>query len=211
MSLDDPTLAPARPRHLGTAELEAALPHLRRSPTDDGTLTLVVRRPGPAQREVLEVGELDLEVGLVGDTWLEQGSRRTPDGSAHPEMQLNVMNARVAELVADGPDRVPLAGDQLYVDLDLSPENLPTGTHLAIGSAVIVVTAEPHAGCAKFVARFGAEAMRFVNGRRGRSMRLRGVNARVVRPGTVRPGDIVRVRRPGEPGQPTGRTTGPPV
>jgi hypothetical protein len=178
-------------RHLSTAELEADLDHLRASPADHGTLELVVRRPGPGEREVLEVGELDPVVGLVGDSWHWRGSRRTPDGSAHPEMQLNVMNARCAGLVAGTPDRRALAGDQLYVDLDLSPANLPPGARLAIGDAVIEVTAVPHAGCPKFVAHFGPEAMRFVNGRVGRSLRLRGLNAKVVRAGTVRPGDRV--------------------
>ena len=194
-SLTDP--ATDRPRHLGTAELEASLGHLRASPRDGGTLTLVVRRPGPGEREALAEGRLDREVGLVGDTWRERGSKRTADGSAHPEMQLNVMNARAAALVADGPERMSLAGDQLYVDLDLSETNLPAGTRLRIGDAVIEVTAQPHTGCAKFVGWFGAEAMRFVNGRTGRAMRLRGLNARVVVEGTVRPGDTVLVTRPG--------------
>ncbi len=189
-----PATAPVR--HLGTAELEAALDHLAASPSHEGTLTLVVRRPGPGEREVLNEGELDREVGLVGDTWLERGSKRTPDGSAHPEMQLNVMNARAAALVADGPERMAVAGDQLYVDLDLSATNLPPGSRLAIGTAVIEVTEVPHTGCAKFVGWFGAEAMRFVNGRTGRAMRLRGLNARVVEAGTVRTGDAVRVSRP---------------
>ncbi|QIK65412.1 MOSC domain-containing protein [Nocardioides sp. HDW12B] len=199
MSPHDPVLAPARPRHLGAEELTAALDHLRGSPTDDGTLALVVRRGGVGEREVLTEGVLDLEVGLVGDTWLERGSKRTPDGSAHPDMQLNVMSVRVAELVADGRERMALAGDQLYLDLDLSEENLPAGTRLAIGGAggaVIEVTALPHTGCPKFVDRFGAEAMRFVNGSTGRPLRLRGLNARVVQAGTVRPGDTVRVSRP---------------
>lgn len=178
-------------RHLTTAELEAGLDHLRDSPTDHGTLELVVRRPGPGEREVVAEGELDLELGLVGDSWHWRGSRYTPDGSAHPEMQLNVMNARCARLVAGDPDRRALAGDQLYVDLDLSPENLPAGSRLALGSAVIEVMPLPHTGCAKFVTHFGAEAMRFVNGKVGRSLRLRGLNARVVVPGTVRAGDEV--------------------
>ena len=191
---------PPAPRHLATAELEASLEHLRASPRGEGTLALVVRRPGPGEREVLAEGRLDREVGLVGDTWRERGSRRTADGSAHPDMQLNVMNARAAELVADGPERMALAGDQLYVDLDLSEASLPAGTLLRIGDAVIEVTTQPHTGCAKFVDRFGAEAMRFVNGRTGRAMRLRGLNARVVRAGTVRPGDTVRVTRPAQGG-----------
>jgi hypothetical protein len=198
MSLDDPTLAPPRPRHLGAEELRASLDHLRASPTDEGTLTLLVRRGGVGEREVLDEGVLDLTVGLVGDTWLERGSKRTADGSAHPDMQLNVMNTRVAELVANGAERMALAGDQLYLDLDLSERNLPAGTRLAMGDAVIEVTALPHTGCPKFVDRFGADAMRFVNGRTGRPLRLRGLNARVVQGGTVRPGDTVHVRRPGQ-------------
>ena len=85
------------------------------------------------------------------------------DGSANPDAQLTLMNARVVALVAGERERWPLAGDQLYVDLDLSADNLPPGTRLAVGSAVIEVTPEPHTGCAKFSARFGSEALRFVN------------------------------------------------
>ena len=99
-------------------------------------------------------------------------------------MQLNIINARVARLVAgDDPADRALAGDQLHVDLDLSPENLPAGTRLAIGGAVIEVTDQPHTGCAKFAARFGAEALRFVNIGGGKQLRLRGINAKVVAAG----------------------------
>lgn len=152
---------------------------------------MIVRRPAEDAREVLDVAELDVHVGLVGDTWKGRASSRTPDGSAHPDMQLNLMNARAAQLVAQSPDRWPLAGDQLYVDLDLSPDNLPPGTRLAIGDAVIEVTAQPHTGCKKFVDRFGAEAMKFVNSPIGRSMNLRGICAKVIKPGTIRAGDQI--------------------
>lgn len=178
--------------HLTTAELEAALDHLRAAPADRGKVELVVRRPGPGEREVLEEGTLDLVEGLVGDGWLARPSSRTPDGTAHPDMQLNVINARLSSLVAVDPDRRVLAGDQLHLDLDLSEDNLPPGTRLALGSAVIEVTAQPHTGCAKFVERFGRDAMQFVNSPLGRQLRLRGLNAKVVVPGTVRPGDEVR-------------------
>ena len=130
--------------------------------------------------------------GLVGDTWKVRGSRRTTDGSAHPEMQLNIMNARAARLVAGDDDRRQLAGDQLYFDLDISVANLPPGTQLALGTAVIEVTAQPHTGCAKFARRFGEEALKFVNSDVGKQLRLRGMNAKVVVPGTVRAGDEVR-------------------
>lgn len=175
------------------AQLLAGLPGIRAAPRDAGTLELVVRRPADSAREVVAEARLDLAEGLVGDNWRTRGSRSTPDGSAHPEMQLNVMGARAAALVALTRDRWALAGDQLFVDLDLSAAHLPPGTRLAIGpEAVIEVTAPPHTGCAKFAARFGPAALKFVNSPEGKLLRLRGLNAKVVRAGTVRPGDAVR-------------------
>ncbi len=182
----------ARVKQLSTAELEAGLGDVRDSPSDGGTVELVVRRPVVDEREVLAEAALDVDVGLAGDTWPVRGSKRTADGSPHPDMQLTVMNSRAALLVAQDPGRRMLAGDQLYVDLDLSPVNLPPGTRLALGSAVIEVTDQPHLGCAKFAARFGEDAWRFVNSRAGRELRLRGLNARIVVSGTVRPGDTIR-------------------
>jgi hypothetical protein len=187
-----PATTAADGAHRTTAELEAGLAEVRRSPADAGRLDLIVRRPAVGEREELREGELDVTAGLVGDTWSSRPSRLTDDGSPHPEMQLNVMNSRMAALVAGHPGRRSLCGDQLYVDLDISEENLPPGTKLSIGSAVIEVTARPHLGCDKFVARFGVEAMRFVNSPAGRAMRRRGLNARVVQAGTIRRGDAVR-------------------
>jgi hypothetical protein len=177
---------------LTTEELEAGLGHVLLSPKDEGVLKLIVRRPAVDEREVLDEGELDLVEGLKGDSWKQRGSSRTPDGSAHPDMQLNVMNARILDLVAQDRERWRLAGDQLIVDMDLSDENLPAGTRLALGSAVIEVTEQPHTGCKKFVSRFGEDAVKFVNSPQGRRLRLRGLNARVVRPGVIRVGDAVR-------------------
>jgi hypothetical protein len=172
--------------------LTACLPHIRQSPSDHGTLALIVRRPQVDAREVLAEGELNAMEGLAGDTWSRRGSSRTVDRSPHPDMQLNLMNARVVEAVAGNIKRWPLAGDQLYVDLDLSQTNLPPGTRLSIGEAVIEITPQPHTGCGKFSARFGLDALKFVNSPEGRAMGLRGVNARVITPGRVRVGDSVR-------------------
>jgi len=179
-------------RHLSTGELEQGLGNILQSPTDDGELMLIVRRPDVDEREAASAGRLDTEQGLVGDNWLKRGSRHMPDGAADPEMQLNIMNARVVSLVADGTERRELAGDQLYLDMDLSSENLPPGTRLAIGDAIIEVTEAPHTGCKKFAARFGRDAMVFVNSGMGKKLNFRGINAKVTQSGDISVGDIAR-------------------
>jgi MOSC domain-containing protein YiiM len=173
-------------RHAIPQRLEAGVDEIRSSPATDGTLVLIVRRPEEGEREVLDEGVLDLEEGLVGDRWRRSG------GAENPGTQLTVVNARLLALVEPDRERWPLAGDQLCVDLDLSEDNLPPGTRLGIGEAEIEVSAEPHTGCAKFSARFGSDTLRFVNSPVGRALHLRGINAKVVRPGTVRTGDAVR-------------------
>ena len=173
-------------RHLTRTELEAGLDSIRNSPSDAGVLELIVSRPHPSAREVLEHAQLDPAEGLVGDSW------RTRVSLPNPDTQLNVMNARVISLIAQDKTRWPLAGDQLFVDLNLADENLPPGSQIEIGGAVIEVSAEPHLGCGKFVARFGVDAMKFVNSSLGRQLHLRGINARVVVPGRVQTGDRIR-------------------
>ncbi len=177
--------------HPTSDALSAGLDGVRSSPAAQGIVELIVRRPAENEREVLDEGRLDLVEGLVGDDWRARGSSRNPDGSANAEAQITLMNARAAALIAGSRERWPLAGDQLYVDFDLSFENLPTGSRLAVGEAVVEVTQDPHTGCAKFSARFGSDALKFVNKSPGRELRLRGVNTRVVTPGTVRPGDAI--------------------
>ena len=178
-------------QHLDRAQLEATLDHVRASPAE-GTLEMIVQRPGIDERVVLAEARLNVEEGLEGDTWNQRGSKRTEDGTAHPDMQLNIMNSRVLAAIAQSPERMPLAGDQLVVDMDLSEENLPAWTKLSIGDAVIEVTEQPHNGCTKFSQRFGVEAHRFVNSEVGKALHLRGINARVVTPGTIRQGDTIR-------------------
>ncbi len=178
-------------KHLTIEALEAGLDEIRQSPRDQGVLELIVRRPQTGEREVLKEGELDVAEGLVGDNWKSRGNSLTPDRSAHPDMQLNIMNSRVIALVAQDKDRWQLAGDQLFFDLDLSPGNLPPWTRLALGSAVIEITDQPHTGCKKFVSRYGLDAMKFVNSSAGKELHLRGVNAKVVQSGVIRVGDAV--------------------
>jgi MOSC domain-containing protein YiiM len=178
--------------HVAAPALAAGLGAVRQSPTEVGRVELIARRPAEAVRELLQEATLDLTHGVVGDTWSTRASRQTEDGSPHPDRQLTLMNARVAALVAQQPDRWALAGDQLYVDFDLSEANLAPGTRLSVGTAAIEITAEPHTGCRKFNERFGPAALRFVNSPEGRALRLRGVNAKVVEAGRVRVGDTVR-------------------
>ena len=173
------------------SELEVGMEYIRQAPKDRGTLKMIVRRPQDDERDVIEQGELSLTEGLVGDNWKARGSKHTPDGSANPHAQITVMNARCISLLAQNESRWALAGDQLYVDFDLSDENIPPGTRLAIGSAVIEVSAVPHSGCKKFSDRFGVEAMKFVNSPEGKQLHLRGINARVIQSGTIRVGDVV--------------------
>jgi len=175
-------------KHLTMDELNAGLEHIRQSPTNGGALRLIASRPAIGEREILEEGELDLESGLIGDNWISRGGeKRAPN----PDAQLTLMNVRVADLVSSSKERWVLAGDQLYVDLDIGLDNLPAGTRLAIGSALIEVTAEPHTGCKKFVERFGMDAMQFVNSEEGKQLCLRGINTRIVQAGTIHVGDEI--------------------
>ena len=171
--------------HLDPDQLEAGLPHVEDAPLREGRLDMIVRRPATDERELLDVAELSTTDGLVGDNWVL--------GRANLDCQLTLMNSRAAQLVAQSRDRWALAGDQLYVDFNIGDLNAPAGTQLAIGDeAIVEVTAEPHTGCTKFIARFGLPAMKFVNSPEGRALNLRGINTRVVRGGTIRVGDVVR-------------------
>lgn len=176
-------------------ELLPGIDWIREAPADPGRVEMIVRRPAIDQRELLDEGLLDEAVGLVGDNWLVKGSSSMPDGSAHPLGQVTVTSWRALCLLADTAEERALAGDQIYADLDLSEENLPAGTLLSLGSAVLEVTDKPHTGCHKFRDRFGGGALRFVNTGAGAELRLRGINTRVVQPGAVSVGDAIIVKR----------------
>ena len=179
-------------RHLSMDELKDGLTHIRQAPTDHGPLVMIVRRPEIGAREVLARGELNTVEGLAGDGWARRKGSLMPGNLPNPDAQLTLMNTRAAALVAQDEARWAMAGDQLYVDLDLSLENLPAGTRLAIGQAVVEITALPHTGCEQFKQRFGLDALRFVNSPEGKELRLRGVNAKVITAGVVQTGDWVQ-------------------
>jgi hypothetical protein len=180
-----------RMQHFDLETLEAGLGEVRSSPKDAGRVELICRRPETEQREVIDEALLDQERGLVGDNWMTRGSKSTSDGSANPLMQLTLMNVRSASLIAGAPERRQLAGDQFFVDFDLSVDNLPPGSRLKLGEATIEITEIPHRGCGKFLSRFGVDALKFVNSEVGRELNLRGVNARIVEGGVVRAGDAI--------------------
>ena len=177
--------------HLSRDELAAGLDEILRSPADRGVLKAVVIRPETDARESLQRCELSPELGVHGDNWAKDCWMTLPDGRPHPDVQVTLMNARTIALIAQDEARWALAGDNLYVDLDLSAANLPPGTRLAIGSAILEITAVPHNGCAKFAGRFGVEATRFVNSREGKRLHLRGIYARIVQPGVITVGELV--------------------
>ena len=180
---------------LSRAELEAGLDIIRHSPKDAGELSLIVRRPAVNRRETMDEADLDPACGLVGDTWRPRSSARTAGGTADPDTQLTIMNTRTIALIAPDVARWPLAGDQLFIEIDVSAGNLPPGSRIAVGGAVVEVTRQAHTGCRKFVQRFGLEAMKFVNSPIGRELNLRGIYARVIEPGRIRRGDVARVER----------------
>ena len=177
---------------LSIQELEAGLEHILESPKEAGRLEMIVRRPQVDEREVLPEGRVDTINGLDGDNWRSRGSTSTPDGSASIEAQMTLMNSRVIQLLTQKQEEWPLAGDQLFVDMDLSIENLPPGTQISIGTAVLEVSAKPHTGCSKFSSRFGLDALKFISLPERKGLRLRGINARVVQAGVFKTGDMVR-------------------
>ena len=178
--------------HRTFEELEAGLTQIRDAPSEQGTLRLIVARTEVDERQIVEQGELTMAGGLEGDNWVARGDRHTEDGSADPLRQITIMNSRVLELIAGATEQWPAAGDQLYADFDISEANAPSGTHLKIGNATLEVTEAPHLGCHKFRARYGRDALHWVNSEGGMALKLRGINTRVIQPGTIQTGDQIK-------------------
>ena len=179
-------------KHLSTPDLEAGLEQIRNSPKNQSVLDMIVSRPEEDAREIMELADLDVVVGLVGDTWQDRPSARSGDGKAHPDMQITLMNSRVADLVAQSKERWPLSGDQLFADMDLSKTNVPPGTRISVGKAVLEATDQPHTGCKKFASRFGVDALKFISSSTTEALQLRGINLKVIEGGEIKPGDIVK-------------------
>jgi len=173
-------------------EMESHLELIKQSPSTEGTVEMIVSRPITGGREVMDHCELNIQAGLVGDNWQTRWDKHTADGSADKGRQLTLMNARAISAITESEERWPEAGDQFFVDFDLGLENLPHGTQLSLGQAVIEVTPLPHLGCRKFGKRFGKEANAFVNSATGKMLNLRGINARIIKPGVVSKGDVIR-------------------
>ena len=178
---------PMRPQFV---DLDAALELIRAAPKDQGTIELIARRPATGTREIVDRARFSLELGLVGDGWRRRPSKKT--GAPNPEQQVTLMNSRAIAAIAPNRDAWSGAGDQLYVDFDLSAANLPPGTKLEVGTAVLQVSAHPHRGCAKFTNRFGSEVTKWVNSDVGCQLNLRGINTQVVVAGEARRGDTIR-------------------
>ena len=184
------TLSPLR--HLTFDELNAGLAHIRASPKEEGRLEAIIARPAPGERRDLASSEISLAGGVHGDHWAKGCWKTTADGKPDPDVQICMMNARCIELIAQERSNWPPAGDNFFIDMDLTPGNMPPGTRLGIGSAIIEVTGIAHNGCASFIERYGRDACVFVNTGEGERLRLRGIYARVVRDGRVSVGDKVK-------------------
>lgn len=178
--------------HLTTEQLEAGLDSILQSPDDHGRLEMIVIRPREDERIELDECELSAEGGVRGDRWITSSPLQLDDGRSHPDVQIAVINSRLIDLVAGERSRWSLAGDNLYIDLNLASENLPVGQQLAIGDVVLQVTNQPHNGCHKFTERYGRDAVKFVNSDEGKRLHLRGVYVRVLKPGQVHVGDAIR-------------------
>lgn len=179
-------------RHLTRAELEAGIPHIENSPKDDGSVEAIVVRPEPGQRRDVPSCDVSLAGGVHGDRWAKGRGGNAENAAPHPDVQICIMNSRAIALIAQERANWPPAGDNLFIDLDLRPENLAPGQRLSVGTAILEVTAEPHNGCSAFIERYGRDACVFVNTGIGKQMRLRGIYARVAKGGRISVGDRIR-------------------
>jgi MOSC domain-containing protein YiiM len=178
-------------KHRSFAELQQGLPFILAAPQDDGVLRSIVERPSHGERLTPKASEVSLARGVHGDHWEKGCWRTTEDGKPDPDVQICIMSARCIELIAGSIENWPPAGDNLFIDMDLTPANMPPGQRFAIGTALFEITGVPHNGCDQFIARFGRDAVLFVNTGDGKRLRLRGIYARVIKDGRIAAGDRV--------------------
>lgn len=178
-------------RHLTTQEIEAGLPDVHASPKDHGELVAIFTRPAVGERRELQATEITAECGIPDDHWSKGCWKSLENGAPDPDVQISLMSSRFINLIASSRENWGLSGNNIFVDLDLTPENLPIGQKLKVGAAELVITAVPYTGCAKFIERYGRDACVYVNRGLGRDMRLRGVYGRVVKDGYIKVGDKV--------------------
>ena len=162
------------------------------APKDRGRLEAIVIRPAHNERKPVNSAELSADNGVKGDHWAKGCWKSLPDGDPHPDVQICIMSARVIRLLAGDKANWPPAGDQLFIDLDLSKANLVPGQRLSLGNTVLEITDVPHLGCQKFIERYGRDATQFVNSKVGKENRFRGVYAKVIEAGTISVGDVVQ-------------------
>jgi hypothetical protein len=179
--------------HVTFDKLQEGLAEISQAPKNHGNIELLVIRPVQYERKVVNEITMHPITGCEGDIWHSKKTSSTPDGKPNPERQVTLINSRVLALLEGAKDTWPKAGDQVYVDMDLSKENLPAGTDLSLGSAIIRVSAQPHNGCKKFAERYGIDATRFVNSSLGKAKSLRGINCYIVKEGIVKMGDTVSI------------------
>ena len=165
-------------------ELEAGWAKAAPSPSDDGSVDMIVRRPARDQREELASAAFTAEAGLAGDDWLRR--------SGNPQAQITLMNSRLIHLLTGDKSRWAEAGDQLFVDMDISKANLPPGARLQIGEVVMEISPLPHEGCTKFARRFGGPARKWIMSDQGVLERRRGVYATVIEDGIINQGDRIQ-------------------
>ncbi|MDA1190559.1 MAG: MOSC domain-containing protein [Candidatus Poribacteria bacterium] len=182
--------------HLTTEQIEAKLDWIQSAPTDNGTLEGICIRPASNERVELERCRLSPKLGVEGDSWARKCWKTLADGSPDPDVQVTIMNARAIEVMAGSRDRWKWAGDQLFADFNVGVDNLQPGDRVRIGDALLEITAEPHNGCDKFKDRFGLDALKYVNSPDGKSLRLRGIYARIVEEGVINVGDTIRKVNP---------------
>lgn len=178
--------------HRSREELDQGLDEIAETPRDRGRLEAIVLRPAKNERKPVNSVELSPEEGVKGDHWAKGCWKSLSDGSPHPDVQICMMNARVIRLLAGDKANWPPAGDQLFVDLDLSRSNLAAGQRLSLGGTILEITDVPHNGCSKFIERYGRDATQFVNSKIGKENRFRGIYAKVIEAGTISVGDVIR-------------------